>query len=97
MSRIKPHGPVSPHFMTHHYGAAKPAPATDDTALLRQALDQNAYLDRKLAEDEALLRQALEALENGKRVRNCEGGTLFQPPLEDAAIAALRERLEGTK
>jgi hypothetical protein len=38
MSRIKPHGPVSPQFMTHHYGAAKPAPASDDTALLRQAL-----------------------------------------------------------
>jgi hypothetical protein len=39
MSRIKPHGPVSPHFMNHHYGAAKPAPVLDDTALLRQALE----------------------------------------------------------
>jgi hypothetical protein len=50
-------------------------------------------LEAQIKEDEALLRQALEALENGKRVRNCEGGTLLQPPLEDAAIAALRERL----
>jgi hypothetical protein len=40
MSRIKPHGPVSPQFMTHHYGAAKPAPATDDTALLRRCLEE---------------------------------------------------------
>jgi hypothetical protein len=35
----KPHGPVSSHFMNHYYGAAKPASASDDTALLRQALD----------------------------------------------------------
>lgn len=35
----KPHGPVSPHFMDHYYGAAKPAPVSDDTALLRQALE----------------------------------------------------------
>jgi hypothetical protein len=41
----------------------------------------------------ALLRQALEALENGKRVRAGEGGTKYQPPLEDSAIAALRAAL----
>jgi len=38
--------------------------------------------------------QALEALENGKRVRAGEGGTKYQPPLEDSAIAALRAALE---
>jgi hypothetical protein len=37
--------------------------------------------------------QALEALENGKRVRACEGGTKYQPPLEDSAITALRAAL----
>jgi hypothetical protein len=41
-----------------------------------------------------LLRQALEALENGKRVRAGEGGTKYQPPLEDSAIAALRAALK---
>lgn len=40
------------------------------------------------------MQQALDALENGKRVRNFEGGTKFQPPLEDAAITALRAQLE---
>jgi len=39
-------------------------------------------------------RQALEALENGRRVRACEGGTKYQPPLEEAAITALRAALE---
>jgi hypothetical protein len=37
--------------------------------------------------------RALEALENGRRVRACEGGTKYQPPLEEAAITALREAL----
>lgn len=37
----------------------------------------------------------LQALENGRKVRNCEGDTLFQPPLEDAAILALRTALMG--
>jgi hypothetical protein len=37
--------------------------------------------------------QALEALENGKRVRAGEGGTKYQPPLEDSAITALRAAL----
>jgi hypothetical protein len=40
------------------------------------------------------MRQALEALENGKRVRAGEGGTKYQPPLEDSAITALRAALE---
>jgi hypothetical protein len=44
-------------------------------------------------EDRALMREALEALENGRRVRNCEGGTKYQPPLEDAAISKLRARV----
>ena len=37
--------------------------------------------------------QALKALENGKRVRNFEGGTKYQPTLEDNAITALRAAL----
>ena len=37
--------------------------------------------------------QALEALENGKRVRAYEGGTKFQIPLEGSAITALRAAL----
>lgn len=40
-----------------------------------------------------LLQQALDALENGKRVRNFEGGTKYQPDLEDAVITALREAI----
>lgn len=47
--------------------------------------------------DEALMRQALETIENGQQVRNFEGGTKFQPPLENAAITALRKRLESSK
>lgn len=46
-----------------------------------------------LAEKDALLRQALEALENGARVRNAEGGTKYQPPIEEAAIEAIRNHL----
>lgn len=42
---------------------------------------------------DALLRQALEALENGARVRNAEGGTKYQPPIEEAAIEAIRNHL----
>jgi hypothetical protein len=38
--------------------------------------------------------QALEALENGRRVRACEGGTKYQPPLEEVAITALRAALD---
>ena len=41
-----------------------------------------------------LLRQALDALENGKRVRNFESGTKLQIPLEDAAILSLRAAIE---
>jgi hypothetical protein len=40
--------------------------------------------------DEAL-ELALEALENGKRVRNAEGGTKYQPDLEDNAITAIKQ------
>ena len=40
------------------------------------------------------MKQALVALENGRRVRACEGGTLFQPDLEDAAITTLRKAIE---
>ena len=39
------------------------------------------------------LKLALEALENGKRVRDGEGGTKYQPWLEDAAITAIKEAL----
>jgi hypothetical protein len=46
-----------------------------------------------LSEKDALLRQALEALENGARVRNFEGGTKYQPPIEEAAIKAIRTHL----
>ena len=42
----------------------------------------------------AAAQQALEALENGRRVRACEGGTKYQPPLEEAAITALKTALE---
>jgi hypothetical protein len=42
--------------------------------------------------DEAL-KLALEALENGKRVRNAEGGTKYQPDLEDNAITAIKQAL----
>jgi hypothetical protein len=42
--------------------------------------------------DEAL-QIALEALENGKRVRNAEGGTKHQPELEDKAITAIKQAL----
>jgi hypothetical protein len=43
--------------------------------------------------DEATVKLVLEALQNGKRVRNAEGGTEYQPDLEDEAITALREAL----
>jgi len=40
-----------------------------------------------------VLKQALEALENGKKVRAFGGCTKFQEPLEDAAITAIKESL----
>jgi hypothetical protein len=43
------------------------------------------------------MRQALDALENGKRVRNYEGGTKYQPDLEDLAITALRAAIEQSE
>ena len=45
-----------------------------------------------MTKDDAL-KLALEALENGKRVRDGEGGTRYQPELEDAAITAIKEAL----
>jgi hypothetical protein len=39
------------------------------------------------------LKQALEALKNGKEVREGGGGTMVQPVLEDAAIAAIKAAL----
>ena len=45
-----------------------------------------------MTKDEAL-KMALEALENGKKVREGEGGTKFQPALEDAAMTAIEEAL----
>lgn len=36
----------------------------------------------------------IEALENGRRVRNFEGGTKYQPDLEDAALAIMRRERE---
>lgn len=44
--------------------------------------------------DREAIKIALEALENGKRVRAGEGGTKYQPDLEDAAITALRQAIE---
>jgi len=40
------------------------------------------------------MKQALVALENGKRVRACEGGTAYQPDLEDNAIKSLSQAIE---
>lgn len=40
-----------------------------------------------------VLQQALEALKNGKEVREGGGGTMVQPVLEDAAIAAIKAAL----
>jgi hypothetical protein len=39
-------------------------------------------------------RDALLEAQNGKKVRNHEGGTRYQPPVEDAAITSLRAALE---
>jgi len=41
----------------------------------------------------AIMQQALDALKNGKRVRSGEGGTKYQPDLEDDAIAAIEAEL----
>jgi len=38
----------------------------------------------------------IEALENGRRVRNFEGGTKYQPDLEDAALAIMRRNPSKT-
>jgi hypothetical protein len=39
-------------------------------------------------------RDALLEAQNGKKVRNHEGGTRYQPPVEDAAITSLRAALD---
>lgn len=44
---------------------------------------------------EAALRDAKEAIENGKRVRNYESGTQYQPALEDAALKTINAALGG--
>ena len=41
-----------------------------------------------------VVEQALEALTNGKKVRNGDGGTKYQPQLEDVAMYELRAALE---
>ncbi len=69
-----------------HRFSRPPIVGEADGRLLSLLLDEHeAALDA--------MRQALDALENGKRVRACEGGTTYQPPLEDAAIKALRAAL----
>lgn len=40
-----------------------------------------------------LLQRAIDALENGRRVRECEGGTQYQPMLEEGVMAELRAAL----
>ena len=47
----------------------------------------------KITIDRSVVEQALEALENGKRVRAYEGGTKCQISLEGSAITALRAAL----
>jgi hypothetical protein len=39
-------------------------------------------------------RDALLEAQNGKKVRNHEGGTRYQPPVEDAAITAIKTALD---
>lgn len=56
--------------------------------------DRINQLEAEREADRAAMREALEALENGRRVRNCEGGTKYQPPLEDAAISSLKARTQ---
>ena len=41
-----------------------------------------------------VLEQALDALTNGKKVRNGDGGTKYQPQLEDVAMYELLAALE---
>jgi hypothetical protein len=41
------------------------------------------------------LQTVLDALENGIKVRNCEGGTKYQPPLEAAAISIIKQMMEA--
>jgi len=57
---------------------------------MTQAITDSEATNDKLRE---AARLALDALINGRKVRNGEGGTEYQPPLEDAAITALKEVL----
>ena len=41
------------------------------------------------------LQTVLDALENGIKVRNCEGGTKYQPPLEAEAIAIVKQMMQS--
>jgi hypothetical protein len=41
------------------------------------------------------LQTVLDALENGIKVRNCEGGTEYQPPLEAEAIAIVKQMMQA--
>jgi hypothetical protein len=58
----------------------------------KQLREQNTMLDAEAAKDEALLRQALDALENHTAIKHPQ-----QRYYREAAIAALRERLEHGK
>jgi hypothetical protein len=40
------------------------------------------------------LQTVLDALENGIKVRNYEGGTRYQPPLEEKAIAIVKQMMQ---
>jgi len=63
-----------------------------DGTELRQLREQNTMLDAEAAKDEVLLRQALDALENHTAIKHPQ-----QRYYREAAIAALRERLDHGK
>jgi len=68
--------------------------ADGDTSVLDDVVKQHIKLGEDYSKLQAAARLAFDALINGKKVRNGEGGTKYQPPLEDAAIAALKEVLK---
>ena len=63
-----------------------------ETAMLKTVL---AGVKQDEVKQRKVLEQALEALENGRRVRYGLGGTEYQPPLENAAITAIQEQLKS--
>jgi hypothetical protein len=67
--------------------------------MVRQLQEQNTMLDAEAAKDEALLRQALEALELSQPAWCGQDEELHDQECIDhrAAIAALRERLDGKR